>query len=177
MKSGIIFTIIFFITFSSHAQNDDALTKTMLEQANDMGEKFVAANYKAFLQYTYPRTIEGMGGEAMALHKIETDMQSVKDEGITIINITFGAPTKIIKVGNDLQSTLPQIMVMRIPHGKVTSTTTMLAISNDNGKKWFFLDTVNYNHADMKMLIPNLSDQIIIPERADPSFEEDIKTE
>lgn len=174
---NILFAAAFFIALCSYGQDDQAVVKTLLEQANDMGKKFVEKDYSAFLKYSHPATIKTMGGEQQTLYKLKQEMQSITEDGITITNISFGAPSKIIKVDKELQCTVPQIMVMRVPNGKITATTTMIAISQDNGRNWSFLDTANYNHYDMKMLLPTLSDEIIIPERSDPSFEEDFNTQ
>lgn len=169
----VLFIAIFLISICTYAQNNDAVIKTLFEQANDMGKKFISQDYAGFIKYSHPSTIKGMGGEKKATEKITTEMLSIGKDGIVITNITFGTPSKIITVNDELQCTVPQIMEMHVPGGKVTSTTTMLAISNDKGKNWYFLDTANYNFYDMKMLLPNLSEEIVIPERTDPSFEAD----
>ena len=175
MKTRIIVFAALFISFCAFGQNDDALVKTMLEQANVMGKKFLEKDYTGFLKYGHPRTIEVMGGLQTAVTKMTTQMKQIEEEGIYVIGLTYGTPSKIIRVDGELQSTLPQILEMRVSGGVISAPTTMLAISKDMGKNWYFLDTANYNHADMKLLLPNLSDEIIIPERTDPSFEPDSK--
>lgn len=175
MKTKIILFAAFLISLCSYAQNDEVLFTTMLEQANSMGKKFMDQDYAGFLKYSHPRTIEVLGGEQTAIMKFTQQMKEIGDEGITFISINYGTPSKIIRAGNELQSTLPQIIEMHVPGGIVTATTTLLTISQNNGKNWSFLDTANYNHYDMKQLLPNLSDEIIIPERTDPAFEPDPK--
>lgn len=175
MKKTIIIIAVFLISLCSFAQNDDAIIKTMLEQANAMGEKFIAKDYAGFLKYSHPRTIEVMGGKQKAITKFTSEMKTIQDEGITFISLNYGAPTRIIRVNTELQSTLPQIIEMHVPGGTVTATTTLLAISTDMGENWHFLDTANYDHALMKLLLPNLSDEIVIPERTNPAFEPDVE--
>lgn len=175
MKTKIILFAALLISLCSYAQNEEVLFTTMLEQANSMGKKFIDQDYAGFLKYSHPRTIEVLGGEQTATVKFTQQMKEIGDEGITFISINYGTPSKIIRVANELQSTLPQIIEMHVPGGIVTATTTLLAISQNDGKNWSFLDTANYNHYDMKLLLPNLSDEIIIPERTDPAFEPDSK--
>lgn len=172
MNAKTIFIIIsFFIFFTGHSQNDPATVKTLLEQADMMGQKFVARDYEAFLKYAHPATIKSMGGQQAALRKMNEQMKQVIEDGIVVTNVSFGIPSKFIKVNSELQCTVPQIIEMHVPGGKVTTTTTMLAISSDNGKTWSFIDTANHNHSNMKLLIPNLSDEIILEPAADPVFE------
>jgi hypothetical protein len=173
MKRKILsFAAILLVSICSYAQNNDAVIKALYEQANDMGKKFISQDYAGFLKYSHPSTIKAMGGEKKAVEKITTEMLSIGKDGIIVTKLTFGTPSKIIIANDELQCTVPQIMEMHVPGGKITSTNTMLAISNDKGKNWYFLDTANYSFDDMKMLLPNLSDQIVIPERTDPAFEE-----
>lgn len=171
----LLFTATLLISVCSYAQNNNAVIKVLFEQANDMGKKFISQDYAGFLKYSHPATINVMGGEKKAVEKITDEMISIGKEGVVVTNITFGTPSKIITVNNELQCTVPQIMEMHVPGGKLTTTTTMLAISNDKGKNWYFLDTANYKFDDMKRLLPNLSEQIEIPEPTDPAFEENPK--
>jgi len=173
----VLFITVFLISIGCYAQNNDVIIKALFEQANDMGKKFISQDYAGFIKYSHPTTIKAMGGEKKAAEKITTEMLDIGKDGIVVTNLTFGVPSKIITVKDELQCTVPQIMEMHVPGGKVTSTTTMLAISNDKGKNWYFLDTANYNFYDMKMLLPNLSEEIVIPERTDPAFEADPKEE
>lgn len=177
MKTKLLFLSLFFAFFLSRAQNNNLYTKVILEQANEMGKKFVERDYAGFIKYAHPATIKAMRGEKEALRKMNEQMMEIAKEGIIVTDVNFGTPTKIINVDGELQCTLPQILTMEIPDGKLTATTTVIVISKDNGKNWYFLDTANYNFQDMRLLLPNLSDEIVIPERSEPSFEPNTKTE
>jgi hypothetical protein len=167
----VLLAAAILISIGSYAQIDPV--KTMLLQANDMGQKFLAKDYAAFLEYSHPATLKVMRGIKPATAKVTQEMAELEEDGIRILSINFGVPSKIIQVGDELQSTVPQIMVMHIPGGTMTSTTTMLAISQDKGKKWYFIDMSNYDLRDMKALIPSLSDELYLPGPIDPSFEPD----
>lgn len=177
MKKSIIYMFVLFMAAGAFAQDQAQLTKAMLEQADDMGKKFVAKDYAAFLKYTHPATVETMGGKKKMLEKTTTEMQSLESEGIIVTAVDFGVPSKIITVGNELQCTLPELIILRLPKGKLTSTTTMIAISNDKGKSWMFVDSAGNSLQNMKLLIPTLSDELYIPMPQDPSFEPDEKSE
>ncbi len=176
MKTKIILFITLLIATNTFAQNDNLTTK-LLEQADDMGRKFVAKDYAGFLKYSHPKVVKSMGGEKKMIADTAKEMESLEKEGVTILSVKFGVPDKIIIVGDELQCTLPEMIEMQIVGGKLTTTTTLIAISSDKGVSWYFLDTSGNNLYSMKMLLPNLSDELNIPIPPDPSFEEDIKTE
>lgn len=173
----ILFAAVMLISLCSYAQDDAALIKTMLEQANEMGKKFIAKDYVGFLKYSHPAVIKVMGGEEKMTADTVKELQSLEKEGITFLNVKFGIPSKIIRVDAELQCTLPEIIEMQVTGGKLTATTTMIAVSQDNGKNWYFIDAAGNNTDNMRLLIPTLSNELYIPMPQDPSFEEDVKTD
>lgn len=173
----ILFASVMLISLCSYAQDDAALIKTMLDHANEMGKKFIAKDYVGFLKYSHPAVIKVMGGEEKMTADTVKELQSLEKEGITFLSVKFGVPSKIIKVDTELQCTLPEIIEMQVTGGKLTATTTMIAVSQDNGKNWYFIDAAGNNIDNMRLLIPTLSKELYIPMPQDPSFEEDVKTD
>ena len=176
-KFLVLFTLLTLPLLLNAQDSDPAMVKKMLEQADDMGRKFVAKDYKAFLKYSHPAVIESMGGYTKMYDRTIEDLKALDKQEIKFIAITFGVPSKIITVGDERQAVIPELIQMQIPGGKLTTTASMLAISTDKGVNWYFADTGGTNLELMKNLIPSLSDDLVIPEPQDPSFEEDVKTE
>lgn len=54
--------------------------------------------------------------------------------------------------------------------GNVTFETTLIAISPDEGKHWYFVDTSVYNVKDVKKAVPDLSPQLVIPPAKPPKI-------
>lgn len=177
-KKVLILFILFALPFITQAQQNDAvIVKNMLEQANDMGKKFIAKDYKAFLKYSHPLVIQSMGGEKTVYDQTIADLKALQEQEITFLSINFGVPSKIVSVGDERQSVIPELIEMRVPGGKLTNTASMLAISPDKGANWYFVDTGGHNLVNMQLLLPSLSNELIIPPAQDPSFEEDSKTD
>lgn len=178
MKYKIFFFAIYLLaTLQTFAQSDAELTKSMLLQADDMGKKFIAKDYKAFLAYSHPATVKIMGGKEKMISETTKEFTQLESEGIKFLDVKFGVPSKIVRTGKELQSIIPEIIEMKVKGGKLTTTTSLIAISQDNGKNWFFVDSAGNNLQNMKGLLPTLSDELEIPMPQDPSFEEDPKTE
>jgi len=173
----ILFVAAILLSVCTYAQDDAALTKAMLEQANEMGKKFIAKDYTGFLKYSHPAVIKVMGGVEKMTTATITELQAIEKEGVKFISIKFGVPSKIIRANNELQCTLPEAIEMRVPNGKLTTTTTMIAVSQDKGKNWYFIDTSGNNLGNMQLLLPTLSDDLYVPMPTDPIFEEDVKAE
>jgi hypothetical protein len=57
---------------------------------------------------------------------------------------------------------------MKVPEGRIVSKATLIAISNNNGKKWYFVDTAGKDFQTMRKTFPNLNEGLIIPEKERP---------
>lgn len=175
-KKFIVLLTLLALPLFVIAQDDTAMATKMLQQADDMGKKFIAKDYKAFLKYSHPAVIKSMGGEDRVYDQTVRDLKDLENKKVTFAAIKFGVPSKIIAVGDERQAVIPEIIEMYIPGGKLTNTASMLAISLDKGANWYFVDTGGHNLLNMKALLPSLSDELVIPEPQDASFEE-IKAE
>lgn len=167
MKKLALLLITFF-TLTASAQKE-----AMLEQANDMGLAFLRKDYEMFLKYTHPKVIQSMGGWDKMLQETRSAFNEIEAQGLTFLRVELGEPSKIINAGGELQALIPQTIVMRRPDGRITATSTLIAMSEDNGKKWYFMDAAGRTHATMKMLLPTLSEELELPAKAAPVFEPD----
>jgi hypothetical protein len=59
---------------------------------------------------------------------------------------------------------------MQTVFGKIELETSLIAISNDGGKNWTFIDTSIYNVKDVKASLPHLSPDLDIPPAKQPKF-------
>lgn len=173
MKRNILTFIAFIcILFTAKAQTQD-LTVGMLNQAKDMSNLFLAKDYAGFAKYSHPNVVKTMGGNKNMVSTIKKSFEEIEADGITFLAIDFGTPSEILTVGDELQCTVPQMIEMKVPGGKVTANTTLIALSPDNGVHWYFIDVSSNNLATMKQIIPSLSDNLVLPIPGNSSFEAD----
>jgi hypothetical protein len=84
--------------------------------------------------------------------------------------ITYGNPGKIVKYKKELQTTLPQTVSVTSPFADAELTSTLVAISRDGGKNWYFYDP-NMGKADeLKDKMPKLSPEVVIPPTQKPKI-------
>lgn len=176
-KTLFILFLTLFNLSTAYSQVNGAMDKAVLEQADDMGKKFIAKDYAGFLLYTHPIVVKNMGNREKMLEETTKSFKQLEAENITFLAVKFGAPSKIITVGNELQCIIPQMIEMKVPGGTLTAHTSLIAISNNKGKNWYFVDASNNNLENMKLLLPTLSSELILPDPQDPTFEEDPKKE
>lgn len=174
MKFSYLAVILVFVFAACNKmeESSEPLTpeQAITSSAEKLNKAILSHDYKTFAKYTHPKIIENSGGEQKFIEMMANGSKSMKDAGAELISITNGAPGKILTVKDELQTTLPQTVEMQVPKGRVRTNTTLIAISNDKGKTWHFIDTFN---ADLKVLqaaLPNLSNELVIPPARQPEF-------
>ena len=104
---------------------------------------------------------------------LKTQIDNMAKQGVTILKAWPGESGNIVDTAGELQSTIPQMIQMQVQGGKLTTETTLIALSPDKGKSWYFIDAAGKSLAELKGLFPNLSSSLVIPEPVEPKFEED----
>ena len=151
---------VIFLSPPINAQN---LSTTIKVQAMDMATAFMKNDFKTFARYMHPGIIAFAGGEEQMKLKMDSAYKVMKRFGITFKKYWIGNPGKIISHKNQLQAVLPESIAMKTPLGDMITETTMIVISNDKGKNWWFIDTNVYKADKLKEILPELSPELVIP--------------
>jgi hypothetical protein len=167
MKRYVLIGMLVCYAATSIAQNQAAIIKT---QAMDMAGTLVKKDFPSFIKYMHPDIIKLAGGKEKALQRMDTVNAMAAQFGATIKRILIGNPGKVINYKNQLQVTLPQTSELASGFGNVTLETTLIAISTNGGKNWYFIDTSVYNMKDVKKAMPDLSPELAIPPPKPPKF-------
>ena len=170
MKSGskfYAFALVLFVAFPVFAQNQNTIIKI---QAMEMAKALQKKDFTSFTRYMHPKVIQMAGGTARMIEKMDTINTVAKQFGAEIKRILIGNPTNIINYKKELQVTLPQTTEMKTGFGNLTLETTLVAISTDGGKNWYFIDTSVYDIQDVKKVLPDLSPDLVIPTAKPPKF-------
>ncbi|MDO3645239.1 hypothetical protein [Mucilaginibacter sp. L3T2-6] len=138
------------------------------EQANAMGQAFLRGDYDTFAGYLYPVIINSMGGKEQIAATLRKTVSNLKANGASFSNITVDNPSKIIKAHSELQCTLQQHTTIKTRDSKIVTTSTLIAMSENGGKDWFFIDTSNKAEKDIRKALPNLNQAIVIPPQRKP---------
>ncbi|RZJ71508.1 MAG: hypothetical protein EOO45_11810 [Flavobacterium sp.] len=175
MKKILRLLSLFVVLYSSGgiAQTNGNAETALLQKADAMGRAFIAKDYPAFTKFTHPAIVLLMGGEKNVLEYTTKSFAELEAEGIEFSNVTFAAPSEILSVDGELQSTLQQMIEMKVQGGTLTVATTLIAVSRDNGANWYFVDASGNDVAMMRKTIANLSPRLNLPPNPDPVFVED----
>lgn len=170
MKYWILITAI-LLSFSSTAQvsqEDSVYLDNVEKQGRIMAELLVAKDYKAFVKFTHPQVIKMLRGEEKMVEVLKESMETMEADGFSIVNCTISRPLKIIQFKTELQCTVPQTLEMKTPEGRMVTKSTLIGISGDKGANWVFIDTQGKELKILQARFPNLSPELVIPQKEDP---------
>lgn len=177
MKKLAFLVLICCFCLQAFAQHPDPKANVIAE-AKKMGQALVKKDYTAFTKTTYPAAIEHTeGGMAKIIGDLDAQIKDMNKEGTTIVAAWPGAPSKMVDTAGELQCTIPQHMTMKMtnPAGKLITQTTLIALSPDKGKTWYFMDTADRNLAKMREMFPNISSRLVVHKSPEPKFIADEK--
>jgi len=137
-------------------------------QAIDMGRALINNDLPAFQQYIHPEVIKQAGGAEKMKKMSDSAIAIFKQFGGSIKRISYGNPSAIVNFKNELQTTLPQTTYITTSFADIEMESTLIAISQDKGKHWYFIDSQLYSTESMKQKMPALSPDLVIPPPAKP---------
>lgn len=160
---NIITIIMMLVAGSTMAQS------SVKQQAEEMGRALSSKDYKTFVTFSYPAIVKEMGGAQKMAAAIQQQMQSM-EQTAQIVSISFGEPSSVIREGNELQCTVPQQMTLKTAQGTLVTSSTLIAISQDEGNHWYFIDAGDRDINTVRTSLPNVSKKLVIPKPEPPKF-------
>lgn len=126
------------------------------------------SDYNKTLDYTYPKVIEIGGGREKLFSLMKNTLDKMKKEGYVFENQILGEPQRIYNAGKELHCIVPKKTIIKTPKGRVEATYYLLAVSKDNGRRWFFIESHMLNDENKKLIFPNFNSDLKIPKNSKP---------
>jgi len=166
-KIHISFLLFLIVCLSVKGQN---LSTTIKVQAMDMGSALMKNDFATFIKYMHPNIIAYAGGKETVKTKMDSAYAAMKLFGVSFKRYSIGSPGEIVTYKDQLQAVLPEISTIRTPMGELTVETSMIVISPDGGKNWWFVDTNVYKVDKLKGILPDISPKLAIPPQKEPKL-------
>ncbi len=151
----------------SICQNIPSVIKT---QALEMARAMAKKDFEKAATFLYPTLTAEAKKQMQApgmMDSLSKKMEQFKPE---IKRITIGNPGEVVTHNKVMQALLPQEMEIKTTLMSIAFETTLVALSDDKGKKWYFVDANMYREDGIKKKLPELSPKLIIPAMKPPKF-------
>lgn len=172
MKKLLLALLACTLTVASRAQD---VAATIRLEAEKCAKALVTGDYAQAAAYTHPRIVAAMGGKDVLIAQISNGRKQVQAEGLDLIEAKIGTPTSPKKIGGWLTSFVPQEVVIKAPDGRVVQESILLAVSEDEGKTWSFIDLSGMTPQLLAKHFPEIAAQITLPQKKKPVFQKDGK--
>ena len=135
-----------------------------------MARALIADDFNEFSKYIHPNILQYAGGKAKLKSAMDSAAIAMKQFGASFKKILIGDPGEVINYKKQLQCVVPESTDMLSPLGTMHLETSLVAISLNNGKDWYFIDTNVYRADKLKTTLPDLSPNLVIPPQQKPTF-------
>lgn len=164
IKKFFVSSVLMLSFVAVHAQNN------IQQQATDMGKALIRRDYLSYVNFTHPKLLKEMGGKEKMAASIRQQMEQMEQKGTQVLDLKYGTPSSIVKQKDEFQCTIPQMMTLKIQQGKIMAKSTLIAISQDKGEHWFFVDAGDRDLATLRASLPNISKLLTLPTPEPPKF-------
>jgi hypothetical protein len=163
MKKKYPFIALITISTFSLLADGQNLSTTIKVQAMDMATALMKNDFTTFSKFMHPNVVSYAGGKEKMKSKMDSAYAAMKLFGVSFKRYWIGDPGEIVNYKDQLQAVLPESTVMKTAFGELTAETSIIVISLDKGKNWYFIDTNVYKADKLKSILPDLSPKLIIP--------------
>jgi hypothetical protein len=139
------------------------LTDRIRAEAQRGAEALLRGDYDVLIAMTHPRVVEEMGGQEAAAQAVAASIAEMKEGGVTLESVVTEEPGEPVSSGALVAVLVPQKKVLRTPKGRYRTTGHLLAVSEDGGAKWTFIDSSSLTPATLAQYFPTLGDLIKLP--------------
>ena len=168
MKIRFFFIAFTFSVFAFAQTTNASLNKTLKEYRQNL----LAGNYESLVDYMYPKVFAMVGGKPNVVKMLKMASQKTKEEGVSIKSISHKHGGKMAKKDDEIQIPIIETTVLEAAKDKKRFSTQLMliAISEDQGKSWTLINTMNQKKEQILMFFPNLSSDLEIKQFEAPKM-------
>ena len=171
MRKSILTIFIFqFSLIIFHSASAQQFSSKIKGNAMEMSRALIAKKSAVFLQFMHPSMVKLAGGKTQLSAITDSAMTVFEQFGGKISKINYGNPSEVVEYKKTMQAVLPQSTFLTSPLGDVELSSSLIAISNDKGESWTFIDTSLFGLEKIKSVMPDISPKLVIPKVAPPKF-------
>ncbi|MEM6883478.1 MAG: hypothetical protein AAF571_00495 [Verrucomicrobiota bacterium] len=149
---------------------ENAVITKIQTHAEKCSQAFLDERYDLLVDYTHPKIVKMMGGREKMIQRITKGSKEIFSGDFAIQKVSIGTPQIPEVVGDSLLSIVPQSQNIKTPEGILKLDSHLLAISEDNGERWYFIDIGPINQSQFEQLFPEYAKAISLPEKTRPQL-------
>jgi hypothetical protein len=170
MKRYLVVLSVALLPVSASAQD---MVATIQKAAQGCASAIVSSDYEGVVRCTHKRVISLVGGEEAMIAVLKRGTKQFAEDKVAFIEAKVGVPGDPKTIGTWTISYIPQHIVMTVPGGRLYQNSTLLGVSEDQGKNWVFIDLGATTEEKLASVFPEFTGQVSMPRKNKPVFERD----
>lgn len=156
-------TFLFLVAISFSLSAQGKYDKEVTKGAKMLTSALQIEDYATAVEYFHPNVIAMAGGKASLRSILKETAEMKKKDGFDIIQTTTLGSGDYIDAGNEIHTIVGQEQVFKLGNMKFKTDVYLLAISDDNGTNWKYVNLEAYNQDNIKIFFPNFNDNLKLP--------------
>lgn len=164
VKPYTIWAIVILITgsltwiainhFSKSTPKEEELRSSISASIDSMASAFINENYDQFVAYTHPTMLQSIGGVEKTVQLLRSTNESLKEQETRVSKIAFSDMYDIKNDGKTIQALVAQKITFKKGDESREELQKMIAISEDKGKSWKYINIGDNTKVEMTKLFP-----------------------
>lgn len=139
LMAGVLFFNYSGIKFSG-IPTKESMEQTFKNDIEKMGQCLIDRDFDCFIEYNHPMIVQSYGTKQKMKDILNQALRAYKDQKGAYKNIKFVNIVQTEQQGNNIQSIINQDVTIKTPTGDITEEQKVLAISDDNGNTWHYIN-------------------------------------
>lgn len=176
MTYGILASLV-AIAVCVHLASADPQVQRIRTVAAESSAALSSRNYARLVDLTYPKLVEMIGGRDQMIEMLRSGTEEMKAHGSAILSAEVAEPREIVTAGDKQFAIVPEIVRVQLEAGTLRSKGFLIAVSEDRGKTWTFIDgaglhkTPGKERETLAQIIPDFPAQLTLPAWEPPVLE------
>lgn len=149
--------------FAADGPENDATVAAIKKHAEACADAQRKLEFDKLIPYVPAKLLEFMGGVEGLTETMNEQMAEMKRREVTIESVKIGTPETPKDYDGLLAGLVPQEIILNSPQGKIATKTYLIAVSENKGGSWVFIDCIAINEQKLGILYPSLKGKLEIP--------------
>jgi hypothetical protein len=141
------------------------------EGARQAAGAIVDRDYETLIDWTYPKLVRRMGGRERMLEAFQQGTRDMDSRGVRLLSVEIGEPEQLTHREPYVFAVVPESLTMQYPDGKASTHSVLIAISQDNGRTWKFIDRGPHDEDTIRGILAYFPSTITLPDVGEVDFQ------
>src|SRR2546428_8791148 len=165
------------IAVSAQVASADPQRERIRKLAAENSAALTSGNHARLVELTYPKVVEMIGGRDKMIDTLRRGSEDMKAHGSAILGADVSEPKEIVTAGDKQFAIVPMTVRVQVSDGTLRSKGFLVAVSEDRGKTWIFIDGAGLvrepgkEREKLAQILPDFPPQLSLPAAEPPQLE------